>query len=462
MRVFLAALWLVLCVASPVSAQITISPTSTTLSVNATQQFTTSATGNPAPQWTSSNPTVASVSQTGLVKALAPGSTTIQVKQKKARATAAVTVTGNPPPPPPPTGTCPVGAVIINPGQNANTIAAGYPARTAFCFNTGTHHQQSVQPREGDTWAGAAGAILSGDNVTADAFQATANYVTITGLIIENYANAAQHGAIHGDNTVGWIITGNEVRYTSGTGIRVGNIATVKQNNVHHNGQLGVGMGGLNVADTLIEDNEVAYNNTAGYDPGWEAGGLKLTNTIRLTVRANWVHHNAGPGIWTDINNINTLIENNTVEDNDRIGIFHEISYAAVIRNNSVKRNGFGFSVWAWGGGIVIAASPNVEVYGNLLDGNADNIIAIQQNRQDAPSSYGPHEISNLYVHDNQSIVTSGWTGFVQDVGDTSYFTSRNNRFLANTYTLTGAPALPFTWNNQELTLAQWQAYGLQ
>jgi parallel beta-helix repeat protein len=206
----------------------------------------------------------------------------------------------------------------------------------------------------------------------------------------------------------------------------------------------------------------VAYNNTLGYDPGWEAGGLKLTNTIRLTVRANWVHHNSGPGIWTDINNINTLIESNTVEDNDRIGIFHEISYAAVIRGNTVKRNGFGFSVWAWGGGIVIAASPNVEVYGNLLDGNADNIVAIQQYRPDVPSSYGPHEISNLYVHDNQTIVTSGWTGFVQDVGDTSYFTSRNNRFLANTYTLTTAPALPFTWNNQELTLAQWQAYGLQ
>ena len=175
-------------------------------------------------------------------------------------------------------------------------------------------------------------------------------------------------------------------------------------------------------------------------------------------VRNNYSHHNVGPGLWTDIDNIGTLYEGNRVVDNEGIGIFHEISYDAVIRNNYIEGNGFGHSPWLWGAGIVVAASPNVEVYGNEVVNNADGIAGIQQNRSDAPSSFGPQQISNLYVHDNKITMSEGQTGLVQDIGDNGIF-GRNNRFVNNTYTLNG-DGRQFAWNNGTLTAAEWDSYG--
>jgi parallel beta-helix repeat protein len=170
----------------------------------------------------------------------------------------------------------------------------------------------------------------------------------------------------------------------------------------------------------------------------------------------NFVHHNAGPGLWTDGDNLNTVYDANTCDDNQRMGIFHEISYAAVIRNNIVRRNGLGFPDWIWGAGILVAASADVEIYGNIVEGNADGIGAIQQKR--GSGRYGPYQISNLWVHDNTVSMTEGLTGLVQDVGDTSYFTSRNNRFERNRYHL-GAGAAYFTWLNNERSETEWRGY---
>jgi hypothetical protein len=110
-----------------------------------------------------------------------------------------------------------------------------------------------------------------------------------------------------------------------------------------------------------------------------------------------------------------------------------------------------------YGAGILIAASPNVEVYGNEVTNNANGIGAIQQDR--GSGAYGPHEISNLYVHDNVVTMTVGRTGLVQTVGDPSYFTSRNNRWLRNTYKL-GPNSTYFAWIGRSMTEAQWRQYG--
>ena len=72
----------------------------------------------------------------------------------------------------------------------------------------------------------------------------------------------------------------------------------------------------------------------------WAAGGSKWVHTTNLIVRGNFSHHNDGPGLWTDINNIYSRYENNVVEDHRRGGIFHEISYDAVMRTNTLRRNG--------------------------------------------------------------------------------------------------------------------------
>ncbi len=291
-------------------------------------------------------------------------------------------------------------------------------------------------------------------SVTQMGIQPTANNVTVSGLVLEKYATRAQGGAISAEGRTGWVISNNEARLNHALGILVGPSARILNNNAHHNGQLGIGGTGN---DVLVEGNEIAYNNLAHFNPNWEGGGAKFSETDRLTVRANFAHHNDGPGLWTDTDNINTLYENNTVEDNTWMGILHEISYAAVIRNNIARRNGFQFTAWIWGAGITISSSSNVEIYGNTIEGNAHGIAATQQNR--GSGAFGAHQVWNLYVHDNVVSMTNGMTGLVQDIGDTSCFTSRNNRFERNEYHL-GPNASYFEWMNGPKNEFQWKSYG--
>jgi hypothetical protein len=299
-------------------------------------------------------------------------------------------------------------------------------------------------------------------SVTTDAFEATGNNVTISNLTIEKYANLAQFGAIQTDGVSGWVISGNEVRWNHGLGIRVSTGAKVTGNNVHHNGQLGIGGGGTNV---LVEGNQIAYNNAAGFDYGWEAGGTKFAGTTGLILRNNNAHHNNGPGLWLDIDNINYLIEGNTTEDNYATiaaaapGIFIEISYGGVIRNNIARRNGRGFDTWLWGAGILVAASggDGLEITGNTIEDNVHGITLIQQQR--GSGAYGTYLVQNVYVHDNTIRMSSGMTGGAQDTGDGSIFTSRNNRFVHNTYYLAGGGH--FAWMNGERSDVEWRGYGM-
>jgi parallel beta-helix repeat protein len=291
-------------------------------------------------------------------------------------------------------------------------------------------------------------------SVTTSAFEPTADYVTISGLLIEKFAGVAQQGAINGIGRTGWVVTNNNVRWNHGVGIRVGTGAQVRANYASYNGQLGIVGVGDNI---LIENNDIGFNNTAKFWANWEAGGTKFVETRNLVVRGNYVHSNGGPGLWTDDNNINTLYENNTCDDNERMGIFVEVSYDTIIRNNTLRRNGLGFPEYIWGAGILVSASPNVQIYGNYLDGNADGIGAAQQNR--GSGWYGTHEIWNLYVHDNTVLNTLGWTGLVQDTGDNALFYSRNNWFVNNTYSQS-TTAYHFVWLNAERSAAEWASFG--
>ena len=305
-------------------------------------------------------------------------------------------------------------------------------------------------------------------SVTQHAIVGPAAGVTVRDLVIEKFANRAQTGAIGGGRPgQNWTIRNNVVRFNHGGGVEFNAKTWVYQNKLIHNGQLGVHTGGGGpIVGAVIEDNEIAHNNAAGFDSGWEAGGSKFVHTDGLIVRDNWVHHNAGPGLWTDIDNINTLYEGNLVEDNyspgvsaSAAGIFHEISYSAVIRNNTIRRNGLNFDTWGWGAGILIAASggSGVEIYGNVLEDNKDGIMLIQQPR--GSGRYGPYLVQNVHVHDNTIRMREGWSGAVQDGGDNAIFTSRNNRFENNTYHL-GSGIRYFAWMNGERTESEWRSFG--
>jgi parallel beta-helix repeat protein len=163
--------------------------------------------------------------------------------------------------------------------------------------------------------------------------------------------------------------------------------------------------------------------------------------------------------MWTDINNRYTLYEGNVVKNNDLMGIFHEVSYDVVIRNNTIEGNGFKSTGTMRGGGIAVVSSPNVEIYGNTIRNNQNGIAVNQDERGSGP--YGLHEVNNLFVHDNTIVMQSGYTGLGlgRGLSGNTYYTSKNNRFVRNNYTL-GTRTKYFYWQDAERTPAQWQAYG--
>ncbi len=282
--------------------------------------------------------------------------------------------------------------------------------------------------------------------------------VTVKGLVLEKAANEGGLNAALSAGGDDWTIQANEVRFNHGSGVECGT-CTVQRNFVHHNGQLGVG--GVYGSNQLFESNEVSYNNTAGYDSFWAAGGSKWVLTEALVVRGNYFHDNAGTGIWTDANNTNTTIDGNYVSDNTDFGILHEISYRARITNNVVIGNGHNPASDLDGvnGGIRVAQSPDVEVAGNTLIGNRNSIQGLQLRSEDQGTS-GPHELQNLDVHDNDVSMIAGITGVNQLDDDPSYFSSRNNRFHGNHYHLDSLEARRFAWADADHDAAAWRRFG--
>jgi len=101
-----------------------------------------------------------------------------------------------------------------------------------------------------------------------------------------------------------------------------------------------------------------------------------------------------------------------------------------------------------------------VEVYGNTLVENFNGIVGLQQNRGNGSNGL-PYLVQNLYVHDNTVTQRNGgYAGAaMQDDGETLIFTSRNNRWVHNTYYL-GTNATPYEFYNGGRTAAQWRGYG--
>ena len=293
------------------------------------------------------------------------------------------------------------------------------------------------------------------------AFHGAAKNVTIENLTIEKYADVAGDGAIQGKSegnaaSDGWMVRNNVIKLNHGMGIRLGNQMQVLSNKILNNGQMGLGGSGANI---VVAGNEIAYNNYAGYKYGWEAGGTKFTFTRGLVVRDNFVHDNNGPGLWTDIENQDTLYEHNRTTANKEAGILHEISYHAIIRDNTVENDGYAApgqtSPW-FGGGIVITASQDVEVYGNTVTDCMNGIIGLQPDRK--RQAGGGYFLRNLYVHNNIVTQKTGIAAGIMKSSsfDDSVFTSWNNRFTDNTFHLGSQSGKYFEWMDAAQTLSAW------
>jgi hypothetical protein len=218
---------------------------------------------------------------------------------------------------------------------------------------------------------------------------------------------------------------------------------------------VGISGGG---GELLVENNEMSNNNFAGYNHNWEAGGAKFAQMSSLTVRNNYVHDNFGQGLWDDISSSNVLYEGNTVVNNFRTGILHEIGGVATIRNNVVKNNA-ATAYNAANGQIIVYSSDHTEVYGNTVETNspANTIVVLQEQRELG------HTAHDVYVHDNIIKLTGGAAGNDNALTGSADFgnwsNSANIRFDYNTYFVPDPSAIHWEWP-ENITWAQFRAFG--
>jgi parallel beta-helix repeat protein len=284
-------------------------------------------------------------------------------------------------------------------------------------------------------------------SVTPLAIGGSAQGVIVRNLIIEKYAPAAQRAAIEFYDGRGWLVSNVTARWNHTIGLTFGPEARVEGGSFSHNGQ--VGMKGTGEG-SIVDEVEIAFNNYAGYDPGWEAGGTKFYRSRGLVVRNSCIHHNYGHGLWTDIDNVDVLYEGNKVFMNRDDGIKHEISYDATIRNNTVAYNGHGFDVWLWGSQILLQNSEKARVYRNtvVVSDGGNGISVIHQDR--GVGKYGPWNATDNYIHHNTVVHLGkyGVNGVVMDTDDDWFWSHGGNRFDWNTYIVAddGTKYWTFDW----------------
>lgn len=396
---------------------------------------------------------------------------------------------GSTPPPDPTPDPSPIpGAIQITPATTG--LIASAPAGATFQFAAGLYKRLQIAPKADQTFVANPGVVMDGENATVAAFRPTTapapNNVTIKGFEIKNYtpyeSNGWNEGAItsiwYGDQGGGdnWLVENCDVHHNRGAGVMLSNKGTVRNCHIHHNYSIGLKLywapdGGL------VEGNEIDNNNFDGPPDFNETGGTKFawtgTQGLPLTgliVRSNNVHHNRGPGLWTDIFNYGTVYESNVTEDNDCAGIMHEVSFDAIIKKNQVRRNGFKAQgswltppdTWGWGAGICIANSAGVLVGGsvadaNIVEANASQIMFIHQNRIPpiGAQGTGPVQFQTGGTVKSNQIKGPGKVGAVQDVGNGSYFAGKV-KYEDNDYT--GAPK--FVFGGGDLDYAQWKLLG--
>jgi hypothetical protein len=301
--------------------------------------------------------------------------------------------------------------------------------------------------------------------VASFAFESTATDVSISNVTVEKFSSAAQKGAIHAREGARWTIENCDVRLNSGAGISIGTGSRVRTCDIHHNGQIGIEGHGRGIH---IEDNRIWSNNIYGFDPAWEAGGVKIAESDGVMFRRNHVHDNNGPGLWCDIDCYNVVYEENLVENNQGSGIFHEISFNAVIHKNTLRHNGGGDRSWFWGADITIAASQDVEVSDNTVTvaaGGCGIMLIDQGRRSDNGRRY---KTRNNVIRGNEmtfegAACAGGASDTKPDDQNFAIIANGNNQFDGNTYRVgrTSEPAR-FVWGQDVTDWDRFRRKGLE
>jgi hypothetical protein len=247
----------------------------------------------------------------------------------------------------------PAGAVVVPAGDDAR-VNLGRPGVT-YWFAPGRHTlgpgpYTQIIPGDGATFTGAPGAVLNGRHVNFYAFGGYATGVTVSYLTVINFGTLGgndDQGVVNHNSSPQWTITHSTISGNAGAGAMVGTGDKVEYNCLEDNQQYGFNAySPVNVANIVISHNEIAGNDTYNWEkrqPGCGCtGGGKFWDVDGAVVTDNWVHGNHSVGLWADTDNRGFDIEGNYIADNYGTGLTYEISYNALIKNNTFARNGLG------------------------------------------------------------------------------------------------------------------------
>ena len=278
----------------------------------------------------------------------------------------------------------PSGAVTIPAGtdQSSSLDTPG----TTYYFAAGTHTvgtglYSQIDPGTGDTYVGAPGAILSGQDKNNVAFGGNAENVTVEYLTISGFESPEDQGVVNHTAATGWTVEHDTVSTNPvGAGVEIGSNNKVEYNCLTHNGEYGFNVYSTTgtVSNVTLSYNEISDNDgtpSGGglYDqPGSSntcgcSGGGKFWNSLNVTVTDNYVHTNGSVGIWADTNNRGFNISDNYIANNRDEGITYEVSYNALISDNTLIGN-------AIKGGPTVAGFPDSAIY--ISESGGDSRVA--------------------------------------------------------------------------------------
>jgi Right handed beta helix region len=291
--------------------------------------------------------------------------------------------------------TPPAGAVTVPAGNDGsmNLDAPGVYWFAPGVHVIGTDVFSQIIPSNNSTYIGAPGAILDGQNVNREAFAQHASNVTIEYLTIRNFAPVENEGIVNHDDGANWTIKYNTVGPNGGTGggVLLGTHNTLSFNCLTHNFQNGfnsyspTGNTGITVDHNEIANNgNVDQENNCGCD-----GGGKFFYTTDSSFTDNYVHGNV-VGLWGDTDNAGITMTGNYISSSIGPGIIYEISYNALIKDNTLVANG-----WAAGPGS--ADFPEGAIY--ISNSGGDSRVA-------------GGRYSTLDIIDN--VFTNNWGGVVE------------------------------------------------
>ena len=209
------------------------------------------------------------------------------------------------------------------------------------------------------------------------------------------------HGGIWLDGLNAVTISQNNIYHSIKAGIRLENTEniTISDNNIHANSEAGIYFE-ENVEQATVENNQIYSNSQAGIrngDMGSQDNGLATLIVLNNNIYSNGLGSNSSAkqygGISIDYAASTNTIQDNTIRNNTKGGIFIERADSVTVDNNEIYENGQG-GIRNQGANTLIVQNSN-DIYSNGSNSSSnDGGISIEY-------AASTNTIQDNNIHDN-------------------------------------------------------------